>query len=348
MGERIIVAGGAGYIGSHVCVSLLDAGYSLMVIDNFANSHPESLSRVRQISGVNDPDRLTLVEADFARPEDRARIIDAICSFRPAGAIHLAGLKAVGESVAEPARYYATNINATFGLIEGLEAAGARQLVFSSSATVYGDLNANPISEAGRTGPTNPYGHTKLMIEQMLTDLTRADERWRVCNLRYFNPVGAHPSGLIGEDPNDIPNNLFPFIAQVAVGRRETLQIYGDDYPTPDGTGVRDYIHVCDLARGHLRALEFLSDGANGGAHVFNLGTGIGYSVKQVRDAFAEAAGRAIASQIAPRRHGDVAENYADAHLAAEKLNWTAEKTLAEMCADHWRWQSQNPNGFAG
>ncbi|MEL6791566.1 MAG: UDP-glucose 4-epimerase GalE [Pseudomonadota bacterium] len=348
MDKRIIVAGGAGYIGSHVCVSLIEAGYSLMVVDNFANSHPESLNRVRQITGVNDPDRLTLVEADLASPADRTQIIDAICSFQPSGAIHLAGLKAVGESVAEPVRYYQTNINATFGLIAGLEAAGARHLVFSSSATVYGDLNANPVSERGATGPTNPYGHTKLMIEQMLNDLARADARWRVCNLRYFNPVGAHPSGLIGEDPNDIPNNLFPYIAQVAVGRRETLEIFGDDYPTPDGTGVRDYIHVSDLAHGHLRALEFLGAEKKGGAHVFNLGTGIGYSVKEVRDAFALAAGREIAAQIAPRRAGDVAENYADARRAAAHLNWTAEKTLAQMCADHWRWQSQNPKGFAG
>lgn len=346
MGKRIVVAGGAGFIGSHVCVALIEAGYSLMVVDNFANSNPESINRVRQITGVNDDARFSVLEADLAAPDDRQRLIDHVCAFHPDGAVHLAGLKAVGESVAQPTRYYTVNINATFGLIEALEAARATQIVFSSSATVYGDLNPNPVNETGRTGPTNPYGQTKLMIEQILGDLTHADENWRVCNLRYFNPVGAHASGRIGEDPSDIPNNLFPYVAQVAVGRRDKLKIFGDNYPTIDGTGVRDYIHVSDLADGHLKALQFLGSEHGKGLHVFNLGTGTGYSVKQVVAAFAAAADREIPFEIAPRRDGDVAENYADPRLALETLGWKATRTIEDMCADHWRWQAANPNGF--
>jgi len=347
--KRILVAGGAGYIGSHVCVELIEAGYDLLIIDNFSNSHPAAIDRVKQITKINDPTRIHLLEADLADPAHKNKIIDNIAAFKPTGAIHLAGLKAVGESVAKPDLYYRVNIDATFTLIEALKKVDARQLVFSSSATVYGDLNESPVDETGNTGPTNPYGHTKLMIEQILTDLTKspnADTPWHICNLRYFNPVGAHASGLIGEDPNDIPNNLFPFIAQVAVGRLEHLQIFGEDYPTPDGTGVRDYIHVCDLAHGHLKALEFIQRPANSGAHIFNLGTGNGCSVKEVVDYFAKASGQQIPYQIAPRREGDIAQIYANSTKANETLGWQATKSLADMCADHWHWQVENPNGY--
>ncbi|MEZ5895299.1 MAG: UDP-glucose 4-epimerase GalE [Parvularculaceae bacterium] len=343
MAERIIVAGGAGYIGSHVCVELLNAGREVLVIDNFANSSPKSLQRIAEITGAG----AQLLEADLADPEDAKRIIAAVKAFRADGAVHLAGLKAVGESVEQPVRYYAVNLPATFTLIRALEEAGARTLVFSSSATVYGDLNASPVDETGATGPTNPYGRTKLFIEEMLKDLARADARWKVCNLRYFNPVGAHPSGLIGEDPNGIPNNLFPFIAQVAVGRREKLSIFGDDYPTRDGTGVRDYIHVCDLAAGHLAALDYLAASEAPGALDVNLGAGNGISVLEAVAAFKRASNRDIPYAIAPRRDGDIAEIYANADKARDLLGWRAEKSLDEMCADHWRWQSNNPNGFA-
>ncbi len=343
MAQRIIVAGGAGYIGSHVCVELLNAGREVLVIDNFANSSPKSLERIAEITGAG----AQLLEADLADPADADRIVAAAKAFRAEGAVHLAGLKAVGESVEQPVQYYAVNLPATFTLIRALEEAGARTLVFSSSATVYGDLNASPVDETGATGPTNPYGRTKLFIEEMLKDLARADARWKVCNLRYFNPVGAHPSGLIGEDPNGIPNNLFPFIAQVAVGRREKLAVFGNDYPTRDGTGVRDYIHVCDLAAGHLAALDYLAAQESPGALDINLGAGNGISVLEAVAAFKRASNRDIPYEIAPRRDGDIAEIYANPGKARELLDWRAEKTLDEMCADHWRWQSNNPNGFA-
>lgn len=339
---RIVVAGGAGYIGSHVCVDLLSAGKSLLVIDDFSNSSPEALTRIKEIAGNGD---LDVLRADLADPARQGVVVDRVRAFRPDGAVHLAGLKAVSESVADPMRYYRVNLGAALTLTRALDAADARRVVFSSSATVYGELNANPVTEAGRLGPTNPYGRTKFFIEEMLRDLQRADERWRVCNLRYFNPVGAHPSGRIGEDPNGIPNNLFPFIAQVAVGRREKLQVFGNDYPTCDGTGVRDYIHVVDLARGHRLALDYLAS-AGASAVDVNLGTGKGYSVLEAVAAFKRASNRDIPYEIAPRRDGDVAEIYADASLAKRLFGWRAEKTLEDMCTDHWRWQRENPDGY--
>lgn len=342
MTKRIVVTGGAGYIGSHVCVELLAGGASALVIDDFSNAHPEALNRIRELA----PGNLELLECDLADPAQSDAIIDAVKKFNPDGAVHLAGLKAVGESVEEPARYYRVNLGAALTLIEALEAADAKNLVFSSSATVYGDRNESPVDESGQTGPTNPYGRTKLFIEDIVKDIARSDDQWRVVNLRYFNPVGAHASGRIGEDPNDIPNNLFPFIAQVAVGRREKLQVFGDDYPTPDGTGVRDYIHVTDLARGHKAALDYLAKQKNACAVDINLGAGRGVSVLEAVAAFKRASNRDIPYDIAPRRDGDIAEIYANADLARKLLGWRAEKSIEDMCADHWRWQSQNPDGY--
>ena len=342
MADRIIVTGGAGYIGSHICVELLNAGREILVIDNFDNSSPEALRRVEEITGRS----LTFLEADMAAPGDEARIIDAVRKFNADSAIHLAGLKAVGESVAEPLRYYETNMHATFTLLKAMKAADAKTLVFSSSATVYGDLNESPVDENGATGPTNPYGRTKFFIEEILRDHTAANPGWRIVNLRYFNPVGAHPSGRIGEDPDGPPNNLFPYIAQVAVGRREKLGVFGDDYRTSDGTGVRDYIHVSDLARGHLDALDYLAKKSDGGAENINLGTGVGYSVLEAVAAFKRASNRDIPYEIMPRRDGDIAQIYAKPDRAKKLLGWKAEKTLDDMCADHWAWQSQNPNGY--
>ncbi len=339
---RIVVTGGAGYIGSHICVELLKAGRKVLVIDNFANSSPKALERIKEIAGAG----AELLTADLAAAADEARIIEAVKNFRADGAVHLAGLKAVGESVAEPVRYYSVNLPATFTLIRALEAADARLMVFSSSATVYGDLNESPVDESGAVGPTNPYGRTKLFIEEMLRDLARADKRWKICNLRYFNPVGAHASGLIGEDPNGIPNNLFPFIAQVAVGRLAKLKVFGDDYPTRDGTGVRDYIHVSDLASGHVAAIDYLAQEKSPGAVEFNLGTGAGVSVLEAIGAFKRASNRDIPYEIAPRREGDIAEIYARPDKANRLLGWRATKSLEDMCADHWRWQSNNPNGY--
>lgn len=344
MGKRIVVSGGAGYIGSHVCVELLNSGHNALVIDNFANSSPKALERIAEIAGEG----VSLLKADLADPADAARIIDAVRAYKPHGAIHLAGLKAVGESVADPVRYYSINLPATFTLVRALEEADARTIVFSSSATVYGDRNASPVDENGSVGPTNPYGRTKLFIEEMLRDLAKADNRWKICNLRYFNPVGAHSSGLIGEDPLGIPNNLFPYIAQVAVGRLPRLKIYGDDYPTRDGTGVRDYIHVSDLAAGHVAAIDYLAREASSGAVEINLGTGKGVSVIEAVAAFKRASNRDIPYEIAPRRDGDIAEIYAKAEKAERLLRWRATRTLEDMCADHWRWQSNNPNGYAG
>ena len=340
--ERIVVTGGAGYIGSHVCVELLAAGRDVLVIDNYANSHPKALDRVAEIVG-RAPRRLV---ADLAKPEDAARIIDTVAEFRAHGAVHLAGLKAVGESVSEPFRYYETNLGATFTLVRALEAANARTLVFSSSATVYGDLNQSPVDETGKTGPTNPYGRTKLFIEEILKDLARSDARWKICNLRYFNPVGAHASGLIGEDPFGPPNNLFPYIAQVAVGRLPELRIFGSDYATRDGTGVRDYIHVSDLAAGHLAAIDYLDRTREGGAVDVNLGAGAGISVLEAVAAFKRASNRDIPWRLAPRRDGDIAEIYAKADRAHALFGWRALRSLSEMCADHWRWQGNNPNGY--
>jgi len=342
MAERIIVTGGAGYIGSHVCVELLAAGKSLLVIDDFSNSSPEALRRVEEIAGSG----VTLLEADMANPAHTEKIVRAARDFGAEGAVHLAGLKAVGESVAEPERYYRVNLGAALTLIEALKAAGARLIVFSSSATVYGERNESPVDETGAIGPANPYGRTKLFIEEMLRDLARADVSWKIANLRYFNPVGAHPSGRIGEDPLGVPNNLFPFIAQVAVGRLQKLKIFGNDYPTRDGTGVRDYIHVCDLARGHVAALEYLSKEKTPLAVDVNLGTGVGYSVLEAVAAFKRASNRDIAYEFAPRRDGDIAEIYARPDKARKLFGWKAEKTLDDMCSDHWRWQRENPEGY--
>jgi UDP-glucose 4-epimerase len=341
-GRRIVVTGGAGYIGSHVCVELLAAGHEALIIDDFSNSSRKAIARIETIAGR----RVALLEADLADPGRANDINEAVMAFRPDGAVHLAGLKAVGESVADPIRYYSVNLPAAFALIRALDAAGARLFVFSSSATVYGDLNRSPVDESGALGPTNPYGRTKLYIEEALRDLCRADARWKICNLRYFNPVGAHPSGLIGEDPRGAPNNLFPYIAQVAVGRLKRLAVHGDDYPTRDGSGVRDYIHVCDLARGHVAAIEWLARQDSPGAVDVNLGTGRGVSVFEAIDAFSRAAGRAIPFEVGPRRDGDIAEIYAKAEKAERLFGWRALRTLDEMCADHWRWQSANPEGY--
>ena len=338
---KIIVAGGAGYIGAHVVVELIASGYDVLIVDNFANSSPRAIDRLQEITGR----KINHLELDLADAEETNRLIDVAGTFGATGAVHLAGLKAVGESVAEPSRYYRVNINSALNLADALDALSARTIVFSSSATVYGELNENPVAEDGQTGPTNPYGRTKLFIEEMFRDLTKTDADWRICNLRYFNPVGAHPSGLIGEDPNGPPNNLFPYIAQVAVGRREKLSIFGNDYPTPDGTGVRDYIHVVDLAKGHAMALDHLRRAVPEAIDV-NLGTGHGYSVLECIDAFKRASNRDVPFEIVERRAGDIAEIYANASRAKKLLGWTSTKTIHDMCTDHWRWQHQNPTGY--
>jgi UDP-glucose 4-epimerase len=344
MVERVIVTGGAGYIGSHVCVELIEAGKSLLVIDDFSNSSPQAISRIEELAGSG----VRFLQADMADPSQFGAIRDAVQDFGAEGAVHLAGLKAVGESVAEPERYYRVNLGAALCLIETMKAVDARVIVFSSSATVYGERNESPVDENGALAPANPYGRTKLFIEELLRDMARADAAWKIANLRYFNPVGAHPSGRIGEDPLGRPENLFPYIAQVAVGRREKLQIFGDDYPTRDGTGVRDYIHVADLARGHLAALDYLAGEEATGAVDVNLGTGVGYSVHEAISAFKRASNRDIPYEIAPRRPGDIAEIYAAPGKALSLFGWRATKTLDEMCADHWRWQRDNPFGYRG
>lgn len=334
----ILVTGGAGYIGSHVCVELLQAGHSVTVFDNFCNSSPEALARVERITGKAP----ALVRGDI---RDRAALVDALQSSGAKAVIHFAGLKAVGESVAQPLAYYDNNVVGTLRLLEAMAECDVRQLVFSSSATVYGDPQRLPLTEDHPLSATNPYGRSKLMIEDILRDLQVSDPSWRIGILRYFNPVGAHASGLIGEDPRGVPNNLMPYVAQVAIGRREQLQVWGQDYPTPDGTGVRDYIHVVDLAIGHLRALERL--GRQDGGLTVNLGTGVGYSVLDMVRAFEEASGKPVPYQVAPRRAGDIASCYADPAAAAELLGWRAERGLRAMCEDAWRWQSSNPSGYA-
>jgi len=339
MSKKILVTGGCGYIGSHTCVELLAAGYELVVVDNLSNSKLEALHRVQQISGR----QAGFHEADI-RDRDAMRAIFAQHEIE--SVVHFAGLKAVGESVQQPLRYYDNNIAGTLALCEVMAEHGVRNIVFSSSATVYGEPQEMPIREDFPTGgTTNPYGTSKLMIEHILRDLLVSDPEWRIAILRYFNPVGAHPSGLIGEDPNGIPNNLMPFVAQVAVGRRERLRVFGNDYPTPDGTGVRDYIHVVDLARGHLAALDYLNK--NAGLLTVNLGTGRGYSVLEMVEAFGEASGKEIAYEIVARRAGDIACCYADPAQASNKLNWRAELGIDAMCGDAWRWQSMNPAGYA-
>jgi len=335
----IFITGGAGYIGSHTCVELLNAGQQVTVFDNFANSQPEALARVERITGK----KVTFIEGDI---RDQAALQSALQASGAKAVIHFAGLKAVGESVAQPLRYYDNNVLGTLRLLEAMQACGVKTLVFSSSATVYGDPQRLPLTEDHPLSATNPYGQTKLVIENMLRDLNASDPSWRIGILRYFNPVGAHASGLIGEDPQGIPNNLMPFVAQVAVGKRPFLNVWGNDYATPDGTGVRDYIHVVDLALGHLAALNTLqADGAQ--SFAVNLGTGVGYSVLDMVQAFEAASGQPVPYQISPRRPGDVAACYADPAYASSLLGWQAQRDLQTMCADAWRWQSANPNGYS-
>ncbi|MGC4009292.1 MAG: UDP-glucose 4-epimerase GalE [Pseudomonas sp.] len=332
----IFVTGGAGYIGSHTCLELLTAGQEVVVFDNFCNSHRESLRRVEELTGKP----IILVEGDI---RDQAAVEHALRTYNCSAVIHFAGLKAVGESVEQPLAYYDNNVIGTHRLLAAMASCGLRRLVFSSSATVYGEPQHLPLAEDHPLSATNPYGRSKLIIEEMLHDLYRSDPTWQIAILRYFNPVGAHYSGRIGEDPQGTPNNLMPFVAQVAIGRREQLMIWGNDYPTPDGTGMRDYIHVVDLARGHLKALERL-DGPQ--CFTTNLGTGIGYSVLDVVKSFEQASGRSIPYQLAARRPGDVASCFSDPSHAKQYLNWAAEKDLLTMCIDAWRWQTQNPNGY--
>ena len=333
----ILVTGGAGFIGSHTCVELLESGYDIVVLDNFINSKPESLKRIKQITGKD----FQFYEADLLDKEALETIfsendIDAV--------IHFAGLKAVGESVQKPLWYYHNNITGTLLLCETMAKYNVKKMVFSSSATVYGNPKTVPIQEDFPLSTTNPYGSTKLMIENILRDLYVADNTWSIALLRYFNPIGAHESGLIGEDPNGIPNNLMPYIAQVAAGKLEKLSVFGNDYPTPDGTGVRDYIHVVDLSRGHLKAVERVMSTA--GVDAYNLGTGHGYSVLDMVKAFSEVNGVTVNYQIAPRRPGDIAQCYADPKKAKELLGWEAEYNLEKMCRDAWNFMVQNPNGL--
>lgn len=333
----ILLTGGAGYIGSHTAIVLQQAGFDVIALDNLCNSSAESLRRVAQITGKAVP----LIEADI---RDEAALRRVFAEYPITAVVHFAGLKAVGESTQLPLKYYDYNVAGTVTLCRVMADAGVKQLVFSSSATVYGAAAEVPITETSARSATNPYGQSKLMIEYILQDLAAADAEWRIALLRYFNPVGAHPSGLIGEDPNGIPNNLMPFISQVAVGKRAHLSVFGSDYPTTDGTGVRDYIHVMDLARGHLQALKYLQQ--HQGIEAVNLGTGQGYSVLQMVEAFARENNVAVPYQLVDRRPGDVAVCYAEPAKAARLLDWRAEHSLADMVRDAWRWQQQNPDGY--
>lgn len=335
----ILVTGGAGFIGSHTCVELLNAGYEVVVVDNLYNSSKEALKRVEEITGKS----VKFYEADIRDKEAMNAIFDKETDVE--SVIHFAGLKAVGESVAKPIEYYDNNIAGTLVLCDVMRNHGVKNIIFSSSATIYGDPAFIPITEECPKGTcTNPYGWTKWMLEQILTDLHTADPEWNVVLLRYFNPIGAHKSGKIGEDPKGIPNNLIPYITQVAIGKLEKLGVFGDDYDTHDGTGVRDYIHVVDLALGHVRAVEKLKEKA--GVSICNLGTGNGYSVLDMVKAFSKACGKEIPYEIKPRRAGDIATCYCDATKAKNELHWVAERGLDEMCEDSWRWQSQNPDGY--
>jgi UDP-glucose 4-epimerase len=339
MPKNVLVTGGAGYIGSHACVSLLQNGYDVTVVDNLSNSSAESLRRVGEIAGRKlDFGRVDLLDSAALDGVFRQKKFDAV--------LHFAGLKAVGESGEIPLRYYANNVTGSLVLLETMKRHGVRNLVFSSSATVYGDPAKLPLTEDSALGPTNPYGRTKLMIEDICRDLAQAEKDWRIILLRYFNPVGAHESGKIGEDPRGTPNNLVPFILQVAVGRLPKLRVFGNDWPTPDGTGVRDYIHVVDLVEGHLAALEALP--RTQGCVAFNLGTGNGSSVLEMVRAVEEASGRRIPYEVVRRRPGDIASCWADPARAEKGLGWRAKRGLKEMCADSWRWQSRNPNGYSG
>ena len=336
--KTTLVTGGAGYIGSHTLIELINNNFEVVVIDNLANSSRESLRRVEQITGHEIP----FIEADV---RDQSVLDDIFTTYSIDSVIHFAGLKAVGESVAKPLEYYDNNLVSTLALLEAMRKHSVKQLVFSSSATVYGSPSELPLRETSTVGVglTNPYGKTKYMIEQIIQDYCAADPAFEATILRYFNPIGAHKSGQIGEDPNGIPNNLLPYVAQVAVGKLQSVGVFGDDYDTPDGTGVRDYIHVVDLARGHVAALQHMKAGAN----VYNLGTGSGTSVLEIIKAFSKACGRDLPYEIKPRRAGDIAACYADCSKAERELGWRAELSIEQACADSWRWQSQNPNGFS-
>ncbi len=337
--KSVLVTGGAGYIGSHTNVELLAAGYEVIVLDNLSNSQYTAIERVEEITGK----KITFIEADLC---DKVATRACFDQYHIDAVIHFAGLKAVGESVNIPIPYYQNNIGGTLNLLEAMHDAGVKNLVFSSSATVYGEPASLPITEDFPVSATNPYGRSKLIIEEMLDDVYKSDQQWNVARLRYFNPVGAHESGRIGESPNDIPNNLMPYISQVAVGKLDTLSVFGSDYPTTDGTGVRDYIHVVDLAKGHIKALKKLEN--DPGLVTYNLGTGQGYSVLEMVAAFEKASGRPVPYKLAPRREGDIASCYADPGLAARELGWHAEKGIVEMCEDSWRWQYNNPQGYPG
>ena len=335
---NVLVTGGAGYIGSHTCVELLESGFGVVVIDNLCNSNPVSLTRVQELTGKT----LRFYEGDV---RDEALLKKIFAENEIGCVIHFAGLKAVGESVAQPWRYYDNNLNSTLVLTKVMEEVGVKNIIFSSAATVYTATNEMPLRETSVTGGcTNPYGWTKYMTEQILTGMATADPTWSICLLRYFNPIGAPESGRMGEDPSGIPNNLMPYITQVAVGRREKLSVFGNDYATHDGTGVRDYIHVVDLAKGHVAAVKYTCE--HTGAEVFNLGTGTGYSVLDMVKAFVKANGVDVPYVIAPRRPGDIDECYADPAKSEKLLGWKAEKSLEDMCRDSWRWQSTNPNGY--
>ncbi len=335
--KKILVTGGAGYIGSHTCIELISAGFEPIVVDNLCNSKQQALRRVEKITG----ERVPFYQEDV---RNRSGLEAIFKDHQFTAAIHFAGLKAVGESVQMPVSYYDVNVNGSLTLLQVMAQAGVKHLVFSSSATVYGDPASVPIREGFPLSATNPYGRSKLMVEDILRDVLKSDSQWRVALLRYFNPVGAHSSGLIGEDPNGIPNNLMPVVSQVAVGKRKALSIFGNDYPTPDGTGVRDYIHVVDLARGHVHALNALA--SKPGMITVNLGTGNGYSVLEVVRAFEKASGRNVPFELVDRRPGDVAACFADPSLAMELIGWKANLGLQQMCTDAWRWQAANPDGY--
>ncbi|EJC1446323.1 UDP-glucose 4-epimerase GalE [Vibrio parahaemolyticus] len=334
---KVLVTGGMGYIGSHTCIQMIEAGMTPVILDNLYNSKSTVLERIEKVSGVKP----TFIEADI---RDKAALVEALKAHNIEAVIHFAGLKAVGESVEKPLEYYDNNVNGTLVLVDAMREAGVKSLVFSSSATVYGDPVSVPITEDFPTSATNPYGRSKLMVEECLTDFQKANPDWSITLLRYFNPVGSHPTGELGEDPQGIPNNLMPFISQVAVGRREFLSVFGSDYPTKDGTGVRDYIHVMDLSDGHVAALEKV--GSKAGLHIYNLGTGNGYSVLEMVKAFESACGKNVPYQLVERRPGDIAECWADPSKAMNELGWKASRTLEEMTGDTWRWQSNNPQGY--